>query len=164
MTYMVIINSLADIYIGWSLSKRSARGGFEELAALRVGLEDGKCVDHAPCIEEENKAGGNLQLYHESAIRRLSAQAYNYGLLIHLHLPNMMHGISSDLAHEYSKITCQCEPGNNDAVIAHQTFNPKSSCSRPVDFFALLAAMALLLAPLNAHRHQKATNVLDHNA
>jgi hypothetical protein len=33
-------------------------------------LEDGKRVDHAPCVEEENEAGGNLEPCHESAIRR----------------------------------------------------------------------------------------------
>lgn len=48
--------------------------------------------------------------------------------------------------------------------IAHRTFNPKSSCSRPVDFFALLAAMTLLLVHLDAHhrRGNMATNFLAH--
>jgi hypothetical protein len=94
---------------------------------------------------------------------RLSAQVYYYGLLIHLHLPYMMHGIGSHIDHEYSKITC-VNAGREimTRFIAHRTFNPMSSCSRPVDFFALLAAMTLLLAHLDAHHHRKATNILAH--
>ncbi|GFF54368.1 hypothetical protein IFM51744_08348 [Aspergillus udagawae] len=94
---------------------------------------------------------------------RLSAQVYYYGLLIHLHLPYMMHGIGGDTEHEYSKITCvNASREIMTRFIAHRTFNPMSSCSRPVDFFALLAAMTLLLAHLDAHHHCEATNILAH--
>ena len=94
---------------------------------------------------------------------RLGAQVYHYGLLIQLHLPYMMHGISNDTEHEYSKITCVNASREIIArFIAHRTFQPKSSCSRPVDFFALLAAMTLLLAHLDACYHQNVTNLLAH--
>ncbi|GIJ99639.1 hypothetical protein Aspvir_003640 [Aspergillus viridinutans] len=94
---------------------------------------------------------------------RLSAQVYYYGLLIHLHLPYMMHGIGGQTEHEYSKITCvNASREIMTRFIAHRTFNPTSSCSRPVDFFALLAAMTLLLAHLDAHHHREATNILAH--
>ncbi|KAK9351842.1 hypothetical protein V1523DRAFT_415619 [Lipomyces doorenjongii] len=94
---------------------------------------------------------------------RLSAQVYYYGLLIQLHLPYMMHGISNDTEHEYSKITCvNASREIITRFIAHRSFQPKSSCSRPVDFFALLAAMTLSLAHLDAHYHQNATNFLAH--
>ncbi|GIJ86401.1 hypothetical protein Asppvi_005289 [Aspergillus pseudoviridinutans] len=94
---------------------------------------------------------------------RLSAQVYYYGLLIHLHLPYMMHGIGGHTEHEYSKITCvNASREIMTRFIAHRTFNPMSSCSRPVDFFALLAAMTLLLAHLDAHHHREATNILAH--
>lgn len=112
---------------------------------------------------------------------RLAAQVYYYGLLIQLHLPYMMHGAAGDNGggaeheheHEYSKMTC-VNAGREIMArfIAHRTFNPMSSCSRPVDFFALLAAMTLLLAHLDAHhQHQQrglgttatvATNFLAH--
>jgi hypothetical protein len=94
---------------------------------------------------------------------RLSAQVYYYGLLIHLHLPYMMYETGSHIDHEYSKITC-VNAGREimTRFIAHRTFNPMSSCSRPVDFFALLAAMTLLLAHLDAHHHREATNILAH--
>ena len=94
---------------------------------------------------------------------RLAAQVYYYGLLIQLHLPYMMHGISNNIEHEYSKITCvNASREIITRFIAHRSFQPKSSCSRPVDFFALLAAMTLSLAHLDAHYHRNATNFLAH--
>lgn len=96
-------------------------------------------------------------------ILRLAAQVYYYGILIQLHLPYMMHGISDNSKHEYSKITCvNASREILIRFIAHRIFNPMSSCSRPVDFFALLAAMTLLLAHIDAHHHQEATNFLAH--
>ncbi|CRG82825.1 Putative transcription factor SEF1 [Talaromyces islandicus] len=94
---------------------------------------------------------------------RLAAQVYYYGLLIQLHLPYMMHGISGDADHEYSKITCvNASREIITRFIAHRSFQPKSSCSRPVDFFALLAAMTLLLAHLDSRYRRDATNFLAH--
>lgn len=94
--------------------------------------------------------------------RRLGAQVYYYGLLIQLHLPYMMR-ISNNTEHEYSKITCvNASREILTRFIAHRSFNPVSSCSRPVDFFALLAAMTVLLAHLDAQYHREATNFLAH--
>ncbi|KAK9774165.1 putative Transcription factor domain-containing protein [Seiridium cardinale] len=93
---------------------------------------------------------------------RLSAQVYYYGLLIQLHLPYMMQ-TDDGIEHEYSKITCvNASRDIMTRFIAHRSFKPMSSCSRPVDFFALLAAMTLLLAHLDAHQHGEATNFLAH--
>lgn len=93
---------------------------------------------------------------------RLAAQVYYYGLLIQLHLPYIMR-IGDNTEHEYSKITCfNASREIITRFIAHRSFNPMSSCSRPVDFFALLAAMTLLLAHLDAHHHREATNFLAH--
>ena len=75
---------------------------------------------------------------------RLAAQVYYYGLLIQPHLPCVMHGTTNDTKHEYAKITCvNASREILPRFIAHRSFQPKSSCSRPVDFFALLAAMTL---------------------
>ena len=93
---------------------------------------------------------------------RLAAQVYYYCLLIQIHLPYMMR-IGDNTEHEYSKITCvNASREIMTRFIAHRSFNPMSSCSRPVDFFALLAAMTLLLAHLDAHHHREATNFLAH--
>lgn len=95
---------------------------------------------------------------------RMAAQVYYYGLLIQLHLPYMMRiGDNTNTEHEYSKITCvNASREIMTRFIAHRSFNPMSSCSRPVDFFALLAGMTLLLAHLDAHHHREATNFLAH--
>ncbi|KAF2690143.1 C6 zinc finger domain protein [Lentithecium fluviatile CBS 122367] len=94
---------------------------------------------------------------------RLAAQVYYYGLLIQLHLPYMMHGIGDNTEQRYSQITCvNASREIMTRFIAHRSFNPMSSCSRPVDFFALLAAMTLLLAHLDTHHHREATNFLAH--
>ena len=70
-------------------------------------------------------------------------------------------GHSTEL--EYSKITCfNASREILTRFIAHRSFNPMSSCSRPVDFFALLASMTLLLAHLDTHHHREATNFLAH--
>ncbi|RYP57169.1 hypothetical protein DL769_009644 [Monosporascus sp. CRB-8-3] len=93
---------------------------------------------------------------------RLAAQVYYYGLLIQLHLPYMMR-LGDNTEHEYSKIACvNASREIMTRFIAHRSFNPMSSCSRPVDFFALLAAMTLLLAHLDAHHRREATNFLAH--
>lgn len=93
---------------------------------------------------------------------RVAAQVYYYGLLIQLHLPYLLR-VGDNTEREYSKITCL--NASREIImrfIAHRSFNPMSSCSRPVDFFALLAAMTLLLAHLDAHHHREASNVLAH--
>ncbi|KAF4985239.1 hypothetical protein FDECE_16709 [Fusarium decemcellulare] len=93
---------------------------------------------------------------------RLAAQVYYYGLLIQLHLPYMMRG-GDRAEHQYSKMTCvNASRETMTRFIAHRNFNPMSSCSRPVDFFALLAAMSLLLAHLDAHHNPGVSNILAH--
>ncbi|KAK3361939.1 C6 zinc finger domain protein [Lasiosphaeria ovina] len=98
---------------------------------------------------------------------RLESQVYYFGLLIQLHLP---HIVPADRSrdnmtpdNEYSKMTCVNASREVLArFIAHRSFNPASSCSRPVDFFALLAAMTLLVVHLDAQYRREAANVLAH--
>lgn len=93
---------------------------------------------------------------------RLGAHIYYDGLLIQLHLPYMVRmDPNAGAWHEYSK---------NKAInssrqilgyfILHRGFDPMSLCSRPFDFFALLAAMTLLLAHLNGHHNREAISML----
>ncbi|KAK4248261.1 hypothetical protein C7999DRAFT_40543 [Corynascus novoguineensis] len=95
--------------------------------------------------------------------KRLAAHVYYHGLLIQLHLPFALR-IGDNRVDDYSKITCVSS--SREIIvrfIAHRAFNPSSSCSRPVDFFALQAAMTLLLAHLGANHHQKGEpNTLAH--
>jgi len=94
---------------------------------------------------------------------RLSAQVYYYGLLIQAHLPYMMHEIDVNTDQGYSLNTCvNASREIMTRFISHRAFNPMSSCSRPVDFFALLAAMTLLLAHLDVHQRRGAPSFLAH--
>ena len=93
---------------------------------------------------------------------RLGAQVYYYSLLIQLHLPFMIR-TGDNNGHAYAKNACVNASREILArFIAHRSFNPASSCSRPVDFFALLAAMTLSLAHLDSHYHRTTTNFLAH--
>ena len=93
---------------------------------------------------------------------RVAAHVYYFGLLIQLHLPYIMR-TGDNTEREYSKTTCfNASREILTRFIAHRSFNPMSTCSRPVDFFALMAAMTLLLAHLAAHLHREPTNSLAH--
>ncbi|RFU32341.1 hypothetical protein B7463_g3971, partial [Scytalidium lignicola] len=93
---------------------------------------------------------------------RLAAQVYYYGLLIQLHLPYIVR-IRDNTMHEYSKMTCvNASREIITRFIVHRSFNPMSSCSRPVDLFALLAAMTLLLAHIDVYHHRQTINFLAH--
>lgn len=94
--------------------------------------------------------------------QHLAAQVYYYSLLIQLHVPYMIQ-LDNDSGDQYSRNTC-INAGREilTRFIAHRNFNPSSSCSRPVDFFALLAAMALLLGHLDAHNGQQPASFLAH--
>ena len=92
---------------------------------------------------------------------RLADQVYYNSLLIHLHLPYAISSTGNHTGHEYSKVTCvNASREIMTRFITHRTFNPMSSCSRPVDFFAFLAAMTILLTHIDSHR--EATNHLAH--
>ncbi|KAI1110473.1 C6 zinc finger domain protein [Nemania sp. NC0429] len=93
---------------------------------------------------------------------RLGAQVYYYGLLVQLHLPYTMR-LRDNKVQEYSKMTCINASREIMArFVTHRTFNPLSSCSRPVDFFARLAGITLLLAHLDTHHHRDEINILAH--
>ncbi|KAI1325352.1 hypothetical protein F5Y16DRAFT_411494 [Xylariaceae sp. FL0255] len=96
---------------------------------------------------------------------RLSAQVYCYGLLIQLHLPYALRLHDNIVVYEYSKMACVSSSRETmTRFITHRTWNPLPYCSRPVDFFALLAGMTLLLAHLDTHRdpNPDETNFLAH--
>lgn len=93
---------------------------------------------------------------------RLGAQVYYFGLLIHLHLPQMLPR-SGSIEHDYSKRTCvNASRESLTRFVGPRNFNPVSSCSRPVDFFALLASLTLLLAHLDAQQQRKPAHFLAH--
>ncbi|KAL7922337.1 hypothetical protein ACQKWADRAFT_320872 [Trichoderma austrokoningii] len=107
---------------------------------------------------------------------RLMNQIFHYGMLIHLHLPYMLsfspagsqcndgHGRGTTYSgpgqachhhhgkFEYSKVTCvNASREVLRRYIAYRSVNHVAFCCRSVDFFALTASMALLLAHLDNH-------------
>ncbi|KAI1264655.1 hypothetical protein F5Y18DRAFT_76142 [Xylariaceae sp. FL1019] len=94
---------------------------------------------------------------------RMVAHVNYYGLLVHLHLPFLIH-LGGRPGDAYSKVTCvNASREIMTRFITHRTFNPLSSCSRPVDFIALIASMTLLLAHLDTHHHPDNPNYLAHH-
>lgn len=94
---------------------------------------------------------------------RVSAHVYYYGLLLQLHLPYLFHGKASEEGDEYSRMTCVSAAREIlTRFNSHRTFNLISSCSRPVDFFALLASITVMLAHIDAHHYSRSRNILAH--
>ncbi|KUL89844.1 hypothetical protein ZTR_02902 [Talaromyces verruculosus] len=93
---------------------------------------------------------------------RLFNQLYHYNLLSQLHLPYMLRA-APEWRHEYSRMTCA--NAARDVLlrfIMFRSFNRNDFCCRTVDFFALMAAITLLLAHLGNHRVPQASSPLAH--
>lgn len=93
---------------------------------------------------------------------RLFNQLYHYNLLSQLHLPYMLRA-APEWRHEYSRMTCANAAREVlSRFIMFRSFNRNDYCCRTVDFFALMAAITLLLAHLSSHRIPRASNPLAH--
>lgn len=102
---------------------------------------------------------------------RLSKQLFHYYLLCQLHLPYMLQSDNQTLPSkdskranfEYSKATCVAASREilSRFVVYRSTFRV-AFCCRNIDFFALMAAMTLLLAYLDCHRRRSSENMLAH--
>ncbi|KAJ5424323.1 hypothetical protein N7491_009539 [Penicillium cf. griseofulvum] len=93
---------------------------------------------------------------------RLFNQLYHYNLLNQLHLPYMLRS-SPERKYEYSKMTCvNASREVLSRFIMFRGYNRNNYCCRTVDFFALMAAITLLLAHLDNHRFSQTSNLLAH--
>ncbi|KFA56654.1 hypothetical protein S40293_06253 [Stachybotrys chartarum IBT 40293] len=98
-----------------------------------------------------------LALFHET--QRLMDQVYHYNLLNQLHLPYLLRtGCKAEVerrhacSHDYSKLSCvNASREVLNRFIMLRSFNHAVFCCRAIDFFALLAAMTILLAHLDNH-------------
>lgn len=93
---------------------------------------------------------------------RLFSQLYHYNLLNQLHLPYMLRS-SAERKYEYSRMTCV--NASREVLlrfIMFRGYNRNNSCCRTVDFFALMAAITLLLGHLDSHRFAQTSNLLAH--
>ncbi|KAK3359671.1 hypothetical protein B0T25DRAFT_600824 [Lasiosphaeria hispida] len=102
---------------------------------------------------------------------RLINQLFHYNLLNQLHLPYMLRSNSHPSTgpntgrenYEYSKITCVTAAREIlTRFIMLRGLNQIAFSCRTMDFYALMAAMTLLLAHLDGHRRAKGGNVLKH--
>ncbi|KAH8423345.1 uncharacterized protein LDX57_001103 [Aspergillus melleus] len=86
--------------------------------------------------------------------RRLVLQICHYNLLNQMHLPYMLRRPSSaESKFDYSRITCvNASREVLSRYISLRSVNRIAYSCRTVDFIALMAAMALLLAHMDSHR------------
>lgn len=100
------------------------------------------------------------------ATARLTNQVFHYILLSQLHLPFMLRSSSGSDQHQYEYGRLTCLNASRDLLGRYRmfrTFSHVSYCCHSMDFFALTAAMTLLLAHLDGHCHQRISdNALIH--
>jgi hypothetical protein len=93
---------------------------------------------------------------------RLFNQLYHYNLLNQLHLPYMLRSLT-ERKYEYSRMACvNASREVLSRFIMFRSYNRNDFCCRTVDFFALMAAITLVLAHLGSRRFPQATNLLAH--
>lgn len=93
---------------------------------------------------------------------RLINQLFYFNLLNQLHLPYMLR-FADDRRYEYSKMTCvNASRELLSRFIAFRSWNHNAFCCRSIDFFALMAAMTLVLAHLDSHRQASSYSPLGH--
>ncbi|KAK3369995.1 hypothetical protein B0H63DRAFT_305345 [Podospora didyma] len=105
-----------------------------------------------------------------NTMRRLN-QIFHYNLLIQLHLPFMLAETSPEpkpgftkYDYNYSKMTCvQASRDILTRFVDFRKTNRIAFCCRSIDFFALMAAMALLLTHLDGHRQKEGFNIFAHS-
>ena len=112
--------------------------------------------------------GGTLEDRFWDTVQ-LWEQLYHYHLLNHLHLPYMLRlssAANEDLRakYEYSKATCVTAAREIlSRFVLYRSYNRVAFCCRTIDFYALKAALTLLLAHLDGHRQPMGGNQLAHH-
>ncbi|KAI0445265.1 hypothetical protein F4803DRAFT_509093 [Xylaria telfairii] len=80
-------------------------------------------------------------------MRQLFHQLFHHSLLVHLHLPYMLRCSEGGQQYEYSRVTCVNSSREIlSRLIMFRSFNRIAFSCRTIDYFGLMAAIALLLA------------------
>lgn len=80
-------------------------------------------------------------------MRQLFHQLFHHSLLVHLHLPYMLRCSEGSQQYEYSRVTCVNSSREIlSRLIMFRSFNRIAFSCRTIDYFGLMAAIALLLA------------------
>ncbi|KAJ5459367.1 hypothetical protein N7530_011311 [Penicillium desertorum] len=138
------------------LERNAAKPSGRDLAATRaIDLELQKAAGSLPSkwwlAPKLDSASTDLQAVFWD-MRRLVLQICHYNLLNQLHLPYMLRPSSTETKNQYSRITCVT--ASREVLSRYnslRSFNRIASSCRTVDFLALMAAMAFLLAHLDGH-------------
>ncbi|KAJ6128201.1 hypothetical protein N7471_009418 [Penicillium samsonianum] len=138
------------------LERNASKPSGRDLVATRaIDLELQKAAGSLPSkwwlTPKLDSASTDLQAVFWD-MRRLVLQICHYNLLNQLHLPYMLRPSSAENKNEYSRITCVT--ASREVLSRYnslRSFNRIAYSCRTVDFLALMAAMALLLAHLDGH-------------
>jgi len=128
----------------------------QDLVAIRaIDLDLQKAASSLPSkwwlAPKLDNASNDLQTVFWDT-RHLVLQICHYNLLSQLHLPYMIRPSSAENKYEYSRITCV--NASREVLSRYnslRSFNRIAYSCRTVDFLALMAAMALLLAHMYSH-------------
>ncbi|KAI1362016.1 hypothetical protein F5Y08DRAFT_313396 [Xylaria arbuscula] len=83
-------------------------------------------------------------------MRQLFHQLHHYSLLVHLHLPYMLRSSQGSHVYDYSRVTCiNSSREILSRLIMFHSFNRIAFSCRTIDFFGLMAAIALLIAHID---------------
>ncbi|KAH8893849.1 hypothetical protein GQ53DRAFT_717532 [Thozetella sp. PMI_491] len=103
---------------------------------------------------------GTEEIFWEAL--RTSSQVFHYNLLNQLHLPYLLR-FSAEGKYDHSKLACMGASREMlSCFTAYRTSNPATTRCRTLDFFALMAAMTLLLAYLDSHLHKRGNYIMPH--
>ncbi|KAL4868838.1 hypothetical protein BDV12DRAFT_185569 [Aspergillus spectabilis] len=139
------------------LERNASKPSCRDLATTRaIDLELQKAAGSLPSkwwlVPKLDIASTDLQAVFWDT-RRLVLQISHYNLLNQLHLPYVLRPSSAESKYEYSRITCvNASREVLSRYISLRSFNRIAYSCRTVDFLALMAAMALLLAHMDSHR------------
>lgn len=133
----------------------SKPSGQDHTATRAIDLDLQKAANSLPSkwwlAPKLDNASNDLQAVFWDT-RRLVLQICHYNLLNQLHLPYMLRPSSAEKKYEYSRITCV--NASREVLSRYnslRSFNRIAYSCRTVDFLALMAAMALLLAHMDSH-------------
>ncbi|KAI1297607.1 hypothetical protein F5Y03DRAFT_398491 [Xylaria venustula] len=86
-------------------------------------------------------------------MRQLFHQLFHHSLLVQLHLPYMLRSSGGGQQYEYSRVTCVNSSREIlSRLIMFHSFNRVAFSCRTMDYFGLMAAIALLIAHLERHQ------------
>ncbi|OBR04153.1 C6 zinc finger domain-containing protein [Colletotrichum higginsianum IMI 349063] len=109
-----------------------------------------------------NPSGDSLPLEIVRHSIRLCNQIFHFFLVIQIHLPFMLRHAKDGTAASSSRMACLEASRSVLACFVSTRSNARQACSVPdaADFYALIAAMTLLLAHVDARRRDRGRDVL----